>query len=164
MKLKTAQFITIMLFALVTGVFWGTWFSLSRSIAEISPELFLGIGKAIIKNLAVPMRILTPLALLSTLPVLSWMPQKRSGAFVFMSAGLLLMMGATLVTVFIEVPIDNQLKQWTITSLPANWQMLRDRWELYHTVRTFVSLAALASVVLGSLAARPDQKLGAGIF
>ena len=158
MKLRAAQFINIMLFALVVGVFWGTWFSLSRSIAEISPELFIGIGKAIIKNLAVPMRILMPLALLSTLPVLSWMPQKRSGAFVFMSLGLALMMGATLVTVLVEVPIDNQLKQWTLTSLPANWQALRDRWEFYHTVRTFVSLAALASVVIGSLATRLTQK------
>ena len=158
MKLRSAQFINIMLFALVAGVFWGTWFSLSRSIAEISPEFFIGIGKAIIKNLAVPMRILMPLALLSTLPVLSWMPEKRSGAFVFTSLGLVLMIGATLVTVFVEVPIDNQLKQWTITSLPANWQALRDRWEFYHTVRTFVSLAALASVVIGSLTTRLGQE------
>lgn len=158
MKLRSAQFINIMLFALVAGVFWGTWFSLSRSIAEISPEFFIGIGKAIIKNLAVPMRILMPLALLSTLPVLSWMPQKRSGAFVFTSLGLVLMIGATLVTVFVEVPIDNQLKQWTITSLPANWPALRDRWEFYHTVRTFVSLAALASVVIGSLTTRLGQE------
>lgn len=157
MKLRTSQFINIMLFALVAGVFWGTWFSLSRSIAEISPELFIGIGKAIIKNLAVPMRILMPLTLLSTFPVLFWMPQKRS-AFVYTSLGLLLMIGATLVTVFIEVPIDNQLKQWTLTTLPTNWQALRDRWEFYHTVRTFVSLAALASVLIGSLTTRLGQE------
>src|SRR5262249_22317773 len=29
---KAVQFIAMLLFSLVTGVFWGTWFSLSRSI------------------------------------------------------------------------------------------------------------------------------------
>jgi uncharacterized membrane protein len=156
-KLRIVQFITIMLFALVAGVFWGTWFSLSRSIAGISPELFVGIGKAIIQNLAMPMRFLMPLALLSALVALSWTPQKRSATFVLTSLGLVLMIGATLVTVVVEVPIDNQIKQWTVSSLPANWQVLRDRWEFYHTVRTFVALAALAFVVIASMATRSEE-------
>ena len=32
---RLAQFVHLFLFALVTGVFWGTWFSLSRAIASI---------------------------------------------------------------------------------------------------------------------------------
>ncbi len=55
MALQIMQFVTIMLFALVVGVFWGTWFSLSRSIATITPETFLEVGKAIIQNLAAPL-------------------------------------------------------------------------------------------------------------
>jgi uncharacterized membrane protein len=117
----------------------------------------VGIGKAIIQNLAMPMRFLMPLALLSALVALSWTPQKRSATFVLTSLGLVLMIGATLVTVVVEVPIDNQIKQWTVSSLPANWQVLRDRWEFYHTVRTFVALAALAFVVIASMATRSEE-------
>src|ERR1700737_1698052 len=69
-NMRIAQFINIFLFALVSGVLWGTWFSLSRSIAAISPAAFLEIGRTIIRNLAWPMRILMPASILSALAVL----------------------------------------------------------------------------------------------
>ncbi|PYQ64759.1 MAG: hypothetical protein DMF54_13225 [Acidobacteria bacterium] len=34
--MKIAQFVNVFLFALVAGIFWGTWFSLSRSISSIT--------------------------------------------------------------------------------------------------------------------------------
>jgi hypothetical protein len=39
--MRIAQFLNIFLFALVAGVLWGTWFSLSRSIASITPHVCL---------------------------------------------------------------------------------------------------------------------------
>jgi hypothetical protein len=45
MKLKIAQFLTTMLFALVMGVFWGTWFTLSRSIDGFQPQTCSDDGK-----------------------------------------------------------------------------------------------------------------------
>jgi uncharacterized membrane protein len=149
-KLKIAQFSTITLFALVMGVFWGTWFALSRSIVAFRPQTFLDIGQTAIRNLAVPMRILMPLALVSAIVLLLLLP-KRSNAFVLAVAGVLLMVGALLVTLTVEVPIDNQIKVWTVATLPANWEVLRDRWEFYHGMRTFLSIAALALVTASAL-------------
>jgi hypothetical protein len=40
-KVRAAQATTIVLFALVMGVFWGTWFSLSRTMSQLSAETFL---------------------------------------------------------------------------------------------------------------------------
>src|SRR5215831_232999 len=105
MTLKIAQFLSTMLFALVMGVFWGTWFTLSRSIEGFQPQTFLDIGQTAIRNLA--------------------------------------------------VPIDNQIKVWTIATLPANWEMFRDRWEFYHGVRTCASIFALAFISVSSLSNRP---------
>jgi uncharacterized membrane protein len=149
-KLKIAQFSTITLFALVMGVFWGTWFALSRSIVAFRPQTFLDIGQTAIRNLAVPMRILMPLALVSAIVLLLLLP-KRSNAFVLAVAGVLLMVGALLVTLTVEVPIDNQIKVWTVATLPANWEVLRDRWEFYHGMLTFLSIAALALVTASAL-------------
>jgi hypothetical protein len=65
MALKISQFISIFLLALVTGVFWGPWLGLSRSIATFQPEVFLAIGHRMIRNLAPVMPILMPAAMLS---------------------------------------------------------------------------------------------------
>jgi hypothetical protein len=46
--MRIAQWINIVLLTLVAGVFWGTWFALSRSIASITPSTFLEIGRTMI--------------------------------------------------------------------------------------------------------------------
>src|SRR5919108_4697863 len=92
------QFISILLSALVTGVFWGTWLGLSRSIASLTPETFLTIGHAMIANLGLIMAILMPAALLATLPLLFLLYRRRSGALYPTLAGFALFVIALAVT------------------------------------------------------------------
>ncbi|HJZ80416.1 MAG TPA: DUF1772 domain-containing protein, partial [Pyrinomonadaceae bacterium] len=125
-----------------------------RSIVAFRPQTFLDIGQTAIRNLAMPMRFLMPMALLSALTLLALLP-KRSAAFALAVAGFLLMVIALVVTLAVEVPIDNQIKVWTVGTLHANWEALRDRWEFYHTLRTFVSIAALAAVTASALSRHP---------
>jgi hypothetical protein len=61
------------------------------------------------------------------------------------------MIVALMVTLAIEVPIDRMIKVWTVPTLPAGWESIRDRWQFYHTVRTFVSIAAVSLVLASSL-------------
>ena len=149
--LEIWQFISILLSALVTGVFWGTWLGLSRSIASLTPETFLTIGHTMIGNLGLVMAILMPAAILATLPVLFLLYRRRSWALYPTLAGFALFVIALVITLIIEVPIDNQIEAWTVTSLPANWQQLRDQWELFHAIRTWVSVIGLALLIVGAL-------------
>jgi hypothetical protein len=149
--LEIWQFISILLSALVTGVFWGTWLGLSRSMASLTPETFLTIGHTMIANLGTVMAILMPVAILATLPVLFLLYRGRSWALYPTLAGFTLFIIALAVTLIVEVPIDNQIEAWTTASLPANWQQLRDRWELFHVIRTWVSVIGLALLILGAL-------------
>jgi uncharacterized membrane protein len=152
MTLRFWQFINIFLSALVAGVFWGPWLGLSRSIASFNPEVFLAIGKTMIGNLAPVMPILMPAAILSTLPVLFFLYRKRAMKSLSLTlAGLALFLAALLITLLVEVPIDNLIKRWTVTSLPDNWKQLRDRWELFHVLRTFAALGGLALLIAGAL-------------
>ena len=64
MKLKTIEFTGLMLAAPVTGVFLGTWFTLTRWLENFSAAEFIHIGKTIIGNIAIAMRILMPAILL----------------------------------------------------------------------------------------------------
>jgi uncharacterized membrane protein len=159
---RIAQFINVLLFALVMGVFWGTWFSLSRSIASIRPETFLEVGHTMIANLGGPMSVLMPAALVSSVLLLVVLFGQRAGAaFNLALAAFLLMIFALAVTLTVNVPIDYEINQWTATTLPPDWTITRDRWELYHTIRTFVSIAALGCAVASALRWTPRPPVAA---
>jgi uncharacterized membrane protein len=151
-SLRIAYLINILLYALVMGVFWGTWFSLSRSIASIKPEVFLDIGHTMIANLAWPMRLLMPAALISSVLLLIALARQRRDVVLHLAvASFVLMIAALAITLAVNVPIDNDIRRWTVTTLPADWTATRDRWETYHTLRTFVSATALGCVVASAL-------------
>jgi uncharacterized membrane protein len=156
-RIRVALATTIVLFALVMGVFWGTWFSLSRTMDQLSAETFVTVGQEMIQNLGVPMAILLPLALLSALVTLALLwPGGRTAAFWWLLAGLLLMVAALVITLAVEVPIDNQIKTWTVATLPGDWRSIQARWELFHTIRTFLSIGAVVAATIGGLVtARP---------
>jgi uncharacterized membrane protein len=157
-KIRTAQAITVVLFALVMGVFWGTWFSLSRTMNQLSAQAFVAVGHQMIQNLGVPMAILLPIALLSALVTLALLWPGRTAAFWWLLAGFLLMTAALAITLAVEVPIDNQIQDWTAATLPADWRSIQTRWELFHTIRTFISIAAVAAVTISLVvAARPNE-------
>jgi hypothetical protein len=145
------QFINLSLSALVMGVFWGTWLGLSRSMTSLSPETFLEVGHTMIGNLGTIMAILMRAAMLATLPVLYLLYRRRSRAFYPTLVGLALFVMALLITLLVEVPLDNQFKEWTVTTLPANRQQLRDRWEWYHFIRSWASVAGVALLLAGAL-------------
>ncbi|MGH2644890.1 MAG: anthrone oxygenase family protein [Chitinophagaceae bacterium] len=145
------QFISLVLLMLVTGIFWGTWFSLSRSIERISPESFLENGQIFIKNLAVPMRILMPLTILFIIVSTVFYPYKVSTGFYLTLISLVLIIITLLITLLVEVPIDNQIKNWTIETLPADWESLRSKWQSFHTIRTFTSIGSFVLLLAGIL-------------
>ena len=149
--LQIWQFVNILLSALVTGVFWGTWLGLSRSMATFSAETFLAIADAMIGNLGTIMTILVPAALLTTLPVLYLLYRRRSPAFYTTLGGFAFFVVALLITLFVEVPLDMEFETWTVATLPANWEQLRDRWEWYHVIRSWVSVAGLALLLAAAL-------------
>jgi uncharacterized membrane protein len=163
MKTRVAQATTIVLFALVMGVFWGTWFSLSRTMDQLSGETFVAVGHQMIQNLGVPMAILLPLSLVSALVTLVLLWQAGPGAaFWWALTGFLLMVTALVITLAVEVPIDNQISTWTAATLPGDWRSVQSRWELFHTIRTFMSIAALAAVTVSATVASPAAASASG--
>ena len=105
-----------------------------------------------IRNLAWPMRILMPASILSALAVLFLLFRSEpAGAFYVELAGFLLFIVVLVVTLLVNVPIDNRIQEWTLETLPSDWKRIRDRWELYHTVRTFASLGGLGCALASAL-------------
>ena len=153
MLVKLAQFLTIMLYVLVAGVMWGTWLSLGRTMTAYDASIFLADGKHMIANLATVMAVLMISAgvvgLLATVLLFRAGPTTAGWLALF---GLFMMVAVIAVTLSVEVPIDNEIKTWTVATLPSDWQDIRARWAGFHTLRTFLSLAAVAVAVGAALA------------
>jgi hypothetical protein len=163
MFVKLAQFLNIMLYVLVAGVMWGTWLSLGRTMTRYDATTFLDDGKHMISNLAAIMAVLMISAAVVGLAVVVLLFRRRStGAGWLALVGLLLMLAVIAVTLSVEVPIDNKIKTWTTATLPADWQDIRARWAAFHTLRTFLSLAAVAAATGAALTTRgkvsPDDE------
>jgi uncharacterized membrane protein len=145
-KIVALEWATIVVTSLVMGVLWGTWFALSRTIEKASPEVFLGIGHMSINNLGAPMRILMPATIISIVALLYISIRQKFTHTWLVGVALACMLGVILVTLTVSVPIDNHIKVWTVSSLPRDWASQRDRWEMAHTIRTFLSVGAVAAL------------------
>ena len=97
------------------------------------------------------MPFLMPAATLSIIPVLVLSFNQHQQTFYLTLVGFLLFIAALLVTLIVEVPIDNQIKTWTIVTLPNNWEQLRDPWEKSHVIGTAASIAGLALLLIAAI-------------
>ena len=149
MKLKVAEFATLMLVALAMGVFWGTWFTLTRSISDFSAAEFIHIGKTIIANVGVPMSIIMPATLLMMIITILLSRRVNRASYYLYILSFLFMVVTLIITVAVEVPIDNKIDTWTEVTVPANWRSLRQTWDQFHTARTFTSIASLGFFIAG---------------
>jgi uncharacterized membrane protein len=111
-------------------------------------ETFIAIGKQIIKNVAVGMSIMMPLGIIGVLALLLMAGRKKKAHFYWLFSTLILFLSALVITLVIEVPIDNEIKTWTPATMPTDWHAIRDRWQFYHTDRTFLSLAGMACFLM----------------
>jgi uncharacterized membrane protein len=152
---KWVQFVSIMAYVLVAGVMWGTWLSLARTMTNYDAATFLTDGKHMIENLATIMAVLMISAVVIGLVVVVLLFRGRSRVAAWLAAiGLLCMIAVLVITLTVEVPIDNLIANWTEATLPADWQEIRARWTIFHTVRTFLALGAVAAAVGAGLTTR----------
>jgi uncharacterized membrane protein len=151
LAVRATEFVAIVLQVLVVGAFWGSWIGLSRSIDTLTPGTFLEVGHVMIADYGPIMSVLMPAAVLATLlsTVLVYQRQARAGHLLL--AGSACFVGATAITLLVNVPIDQVIAGWTLSTLPADWTQVRDRWETYHTARTLLSLGGIAASLAGSL-------------
>jgi uncharacterized membrane protein len=151
MNLKICELISVVLSALVGGMYWGPWLALSRSMRTFKPEVFLDIVDRMNRNLESVMTILTPVALISIAPVLFFSYHEQPMTFYLTLAGFTLFVVALVVTMLIEVPIVKQIVTWTVETLPGNWQQQRDRWVVFHIIRVVAGIGGLVFLVAGAI-------------
>ena len=139
--MSVLQTITILLAALVFGVYWGPWIALSRSFARVDADVFTTVVHQMDRNLGGLMTVLMPITLLAIAAdaVLS------GSALAYVALGLFIV--TLVVTITIEVPVVAKLRGDT---LPDDWERLRDRWIRFHLARVIPAFLGLALLVVGA--------------
>jgi hypothetical protein len=148
MTLKIWELISIILSAVVGGMYWGPWLALSRSMNTFKPDVFLDVVDRMNRNMAGLMTALVPLALLSIPPVLFFSYNRRPRTFYLDLMGFAVFIVALVVTV---LPIVKRIVTWTVGTLPGNWQQERDRWGAFHIIRVVAGIGGLVLLVAGAI-------------
>jgi uncharacterized membrane protein len=151
MALETCQLVSVVLLAVLGGLYWGPWLALTRSMATFEPGVFLSIVKRMNRNMAPIMTILMPVALVSTLPVLALSYAHRRPTFYLTLSALALFVITLLVTMLVEVPLVQQMDRWTVSTLPQGWRRVRDRWGAFHILRVVPSIAGIVLLLVGAI-------------
>lgn len=151
MLLSVLEVLSILLTALVVGVYWGPWLALTRSIGTFAPDVFLAIVHRMDRNLGTNMTVLVPITLLSVVAV-SVFSIGQPAVFALSLVALLLLVVTLVVTVAIEVPIVARIRNWNaLEDMPTDWKQQRDRWVSFHLARVLPGIAALACLVVAGV-------------
>jgi hypothetical protein len=152
LALRLLDILNVSLAALVSGIFWGPWLALTRSMRTFPPAVFLEIVHRLDKNLGGVMGVLYPVALLSFVPVLVLdLVFGCRAAFVLAFLAFALFVLALVVTMVVEVPIVKRIRGWSVDAMPPDWQSLRDRWVSFHLLRVVPGIVGVALAVGGAL-------------
>ena len=151
LTMKTWKLVSIVLSALTAGMFHGPWVALSRSMRTFTPEVFLAIVDRMNRNMAPVMTVLMPATLMSIIPVLLLSYQGQPRTFYLSATAFALFIVALVVTAFVEVPIVQEIVTWKVSTLPENWQQLRDRWIKFHVIRVIAGFGSLGLLVVASV-------------
>lgn len=69
-------------------------------------------------------------------------------------AALALLLLILILTIVVNLPINADQKDWTVTSPPSDWADVRDKWQTSHAVRTVAALAAFALLSFSAITHR----------
>ena len=148
--LRLLDVVSIVLAALVVGVFWGPWLALTRSIRTLTPEVFLVVVHRLDQNLGRIMTVLFPVTMLAIAADAAASLSHPIG-FALTLAAFVLFLLALIVTTAVEVPVVKQIRGWTTETMPSDWATLRDRWVSFHLLRVVPGILGLALLVAGTL-------------
>ena len=81
----------------------------------------------------------------------------RSGFYLLVAASSCVLVAA-LVTAFGNIPINNQIKTWSIASPPSSWVELCAQWWQFQTARTIAAVCGLALLILAVLIRREEPR------
>jgi uncharacterized membrane protein len=153
---KVILFVTSVLVALTAGRAFWVW--LGENPANLSGSTYVEFFQVLDRGIAIPIAVTgiggTVLAGISAI-----LFRRDRPAFYLLVATCALGLLATLVTIFVHLPINARVATWNPTALPPNYREFLDRWWRWQHVRLVAMLAAMSLVFAAMLIRKkPSQR------
>jgi hypothetical protein len=134
----------------VSSVMFGTWLELSKARRDMSGPGYTELEQALRPHgwfmaPAIVLSVVTAVALVVLLR------RPRDAAFWLSAVAAACLVTAFVVTIVVQLPINTAIEDWSIRHPPADWRHQRDRWEDWHTLRAWASVAALGCLIAAAV-------------
>lgn len=138
-------------FALLAGFMAVVQWSLVPAQNRLDGSAYTTLEQGMNKVLTLLMPALMIISLVTGLGVLVGAFRERIRTRWLSLVGVASLVVMVISTLIINAPINSAIDTWNPDAPPADWQALRDRWEMGHALRSYVGLggflAALAAVL-----------------
>lgn len=148
-------FFTVLFIGLVAGLFYAYSCSVNIGLNKLSDKEYLNAMQSINSAIQNPIFFLTFMGLLILLPITSYqLYQNQTNAFgLFIAAMGIYFVGVFGVTIFGNVPLNEQLANFSIQTETENEialmrQTFEKPWNAFHSIRTVASIISFAFVIL----------------
>ncbi|MGP8300732.1 anthrone oxygenase family protein [Streptomyces inhibens] len=145
MRIRLVQGFALLSTGLLTGAFGYGTANLVPTFNAVPLDMRLSFHAELMKMNGITMQAAMGASILSslTLAVLT-----GGRARLLSGTAGLLALASFLITRFGNVPINGRIKQWALTSAPADHAEILRRWELFNTLRTLTALAAFVLLIV----------------
>ncbi len=151
MTRKLVLFGALFFVALVAGAAFAIW--IDYNPAGMSPAFYTEKMQHAIRVFTIPLPTVVILGVLFTI-VSTILARRERPEFYLLIAASVCIIAVALITAFGNIPINNQIRVWNVTSPPSNWRDLAQKWWWFQTVRTIAAVGGLSLLIIPALARR----------
>src|SRR6266487_6396768 len=137
---KLVLFGALFFVALMAGAAFAIW--IDYNPAGMSPAFYTEKMQHAIRVFTVPLPTVVILGVLFTIVSTILARRDRPGFYLLIAASVCII-AVALITAFGNIPINNQIRMWNVTSPPSNWENFADRWWWFQTLRTIAAIGGL---------------------
>jgi uncharacterized membrane protein len=151
MARKIVLFAALFFVALVAGAAFAIW--IDYNPAGMSSAFYTEKMQHAIRVFTVPLPTIVMLGVLFT--ILSTLLARRERLdFYLLIAASVCIVAVALITTRGNIPINNQIRTWSINSPPPDWAQLAQKWWWFQTLRTLSAIAGLSLLTVTALVRR----------
>jgi uncharacterized membrane protein len=153
--MKVLLFTTILFSGLVAGLLYGYSCSVNIGLKSLADNEYIKAMQSI--NIAIqnPIFFVSFMGLLFVFPITTYLLYQQQNIFfyLFVAAMLIYVVGVFGVTIFCNVPLNEQLAKFPILTatqleISAMRKLFEKHWNLYHSIRTIAAIMAFALTIL----------------
>jgi uncharacterized membrane protein len=144
-------FAALFFVALVAGAAFAIW--IDYNPAGMSSTFYTEKMQHAIRVFTVPLPTVVILGALFTI-VSTFLARRERLDFYLLIGASVCIIAVALITALGNVPINNQIRTWSIDSPPPNWAELAQKWWSFQTVRTLSAIGGLSFLAVTALVRR----------